>query len=100
MHTEGYVYLSAPNHPLASNGYVLEHRLAIEEKMRTEDPDHPFLVDGYLAEGIVVHHRDNSKNHNAPSNLMAMTLSAHLRWHNSGKLPEPWECWPNIHPAA
>lgn len=99
-HRDGYIYQSKPQHPLTSNGYVLQHRLVMEDRMREEVPDHPFLTEGYLPVAIHVHHRDNDKANNHPGNLMAMTGEAHLRWHNSSRLPDPWECWPNIHPAA
>lgn len=100
MHSDGYVYQACPGHPLASNGYVFQHRLVVEEVMRSDAPGHPFLIGGYLDAEIHVHHRDSDKTNNHPDNLMAMTREAHLRWHNSATLPKPWECWPNVHPAA
>lgn len=99
-HSDGYIYERCPDHPLSSNSYVFQHRLVVERRMLEEVPDHPFIADGYLPVKIHVHHRDEDRSNNHPDNLMAMTESAHRRWHNSGTLPDPWECWPNVHPAA
>jgi len=99
-HADGYVYVRVPDHPNQSSGYVFEHRLVIERKMQQEAPDHPFLVDGYLSQKLSVHHRDENRENNDPSNLMAITKAAHLAWHRQGIIPEPWECWPNIHPGV
>lgn len=104
-HSGGYVYHRCVEHPFTSPStpYVFEHRLVMEEWMRREAPDHPFLVevDGekYLDRKIHVHHRDEDRSNNAPENLQAMTNTAHRRWHESGTLPGPDECWPACHPG-
>lgn len=100
MHSDGYVYERAPNHPLQSNGYVLQHRLILERRMQQECPGHTFLKDGVIPSSFHVHHRDEDRLNNDPENLMAMTGAAHRSWHNTGRLPEPDECWPNVHPGA
>jgi len=97
---DGYVCIRSTDHPNQSNGYVFEHRLRVEEMMQKDAPSHPFLVGGHLSPEISVHHRDEKRANNEPSNLMAMTRCAHLAWHLSAKIPEPWECWPNIHPGG
>jgi len=97
---DGYIYRRDAAHPMQSNSYVLEHRLVIEEELRRHDPSHPFLVDGYLSHEISVHHRDRNRANNDASNLMAITPAAHSSWHNTGRIPEPWECWPNVHPET
>jgi len=97
---DGYVCIRSADHPNQSNGYVFEHRLRVEEMMQKDAHNHPFLVGGYLSPAISVHHRDRDRVNNKPGNLMAMTVGAHSSWHNAGKLPEPWECWPNIHPGG
>lgn len=99
-HSDGYTYILSPDHPSQSHGYVLRHRLVVEEMMRKECPSHPFLINGHLPPEILVHHRDENKLNDDPGNLMAMTRFAHIAWHQSGRLPDPWECWPNIHPGA
>lgn len=100
VHRDGYLYRRSADHPNQSNGYVFEHRLVIEDEMRQKAPDHPFMVNGYLAKELSVHHRDHDRLNNSPENLMAMTPEAHAGWHQSGRIPKPWECWPNVHPGA
>jgi hypothetical protein len=99
-HSDGYVYRHAPDHPYSSNGYVLEHRLVIEKRMRKETPRHRWIENGFLPLEILVHHRDEDRSNNDPGNLMAITPSAHIRWHRSGKKPDKTECWPHVHPGV
>jgi hypothetical protein len=86
-------------HPFAANGngYVMEHRLTIEDVMRRCVPDHPFLVeiDGvrYLRREIHVHHIDGDKCNNAFENLVAMTQVAHWATHH-GFTPKQKTYWP------
>ncbi len=82
QHTEGYVYVSAPDHPLSSNGYVLEHRLVMERWLKENDPGSPFLI-RVLSPDFVVHHEDGDKENNAIDNLVCMTPSEHLKHHNA-----------------
>jgi hypothetical protein len=64
----GYIKIRLPEHPFAKDGYVFEHRLAVEERTRKYFPDHPCLVkiDGvkYLKPSAVVHHVDETKDNN------------------------------------
>lgn len=86
MHSDGYVYRFAPHHPFASNGYVFEHRLVMEEWLRENQPDSPFLVElgwaKYLSPDFVVHHKDEDREHNAIGNLECLTAAEHVRHHN------------------
>lgn len=86
-HADGYVYRHARDHPFASNGYVFEHRLVMEEWLRANDPDSPFLIrlgdQLYLSPDFVVHHRDEDKANNCIENLECMTPADHRRHHNA-----------------
>ena len=103
-HSGGYLYIRVKGHPFCKNeGYVFEHRIVVETRMRSEVPTHPFLVeiDGqlYLSPKIDVHHIDNIKRNNRPSNLLACTPMAHRAIHN-GDAPMQGETWPEIEGAA
>lgn len=98
-HTDGYLYVSVSNHPFFSlQKYVLEHRLVMERWMRSKLKDHSFLVDVggvlYLRPEISVHHMNEVKRDNRPSNLIACTSSAHRTIHNGG-IPVPGSYWPD-----
>ena len=84
-HSDGYTYKHAPDHPFSSNGYVFEHRLVAEERLRVVDPDSVFLIKlgdrKYLRPEISVHHIDGDKTNNAPDNLMVVTNSEHQKIH-------------------
>jgi hypothetical protein len=93
--TNGYVSLWVTEHPFAANasrtgGYILEHRLVMEEHLRKTDPTSPYLVevDGrlYLPRGIEVHHRNGVKTDNRIENLQAMTRSEHTAHHAPERL--------------
>lgn len=62
IHNEGYVLLKMPNHPNANNGYVLEHRYIMEQKLGR-----------YLESYEVVHHIDHNKQNNSIENLELLT---------------------------
>jgi hypothetical protein len=66
-----YWKVHKPEHPNASKqGYVLEHRLVMEEKL------------GRLLERHeIVHHIDEDTLNNDPENLEVMTQSEHARLH-------------------
>jgi len=84
---DGYVYRAAPHHPYASNTYVLEHRLVMEQYLRENEPDSPNLIQlgfqRYLSPEMHVHHIDEDKTNNVASNLMCMTPSDHRKHHNA-----------------
>ncbi len=90
MTPDGYVLVSIKNHPYSTGGYVREHRLVIEDWLRINDPDNPFLVDvdgiKYLREEYQVHHCNRIKIDNRPENLVVVTQSAHNGIHNPGKI--------------
>ncbi|TEB09188.1 HNH endonuclease signature motif containing protein [Pelotomaculum propionicicum] len=71
VHSDGYIYCFKPDHPHASNGYVFQHRLVMEEK-----------IGRYLKPDEVVHHIDGNKTNNNPDNLLLTTCSEHTRLHN------------------
>jgi hypothetical protein len=89
----GYVQILMPEHPLAKDGYMAEHRLVVEERTRKEDSDSSLLVEiegkKYLISSAVVHHIDEVKTNNRSENLMLLeNQSAHAFIHNS---PLPME---------
>jgi hypothetical protein len=100
-HTDGYLYERRPGHPFSSNGYVLQHRLIVEDAMRDEAPSHRFIarVSGvaYLSPQIDVHHRNGDRKDNRLDNLVAMEPAAHRALHG-GQLPEPGSFWPPCDP--
>lgn len=70
--TKGYVYVHSPKHP-ASNleGYVMEHRLVMEEKLGR-----------YLTATEVIHHINGQKNQNNIENLeLVSDRGAHTKKH-------------------
>jgi hypothetical protein len=86
-HTDGYVYVRAPDHPLASNGYVLEHRLVMEDWLKANAPESEYLVPYFgtlvLSPAIHVHHRDEDRGNNAIENLVCMTPAEHQTHHRA-----------------
>ena len=85
MHSDGYIYQYAPDHPFSSRGYVLQHRLRAEEHLRLVDPDSICLVrlgdKKYLRPEFLVHHKDLDKTNNSPDNLLVVTNSEHQKIH-------------------
>jgi HNH endonuclease/NUMOD3 motif len=83
---DGYVFILSPDHPLASHGYVPEHRLVVERFLRATQPDSPYLLrlgnQLYLRPEFIVHHEDEVKDNNVIENLRPMTKNEHKRWHN------------------
>ena len=61
-HKAGYVMISCPTHPRASNGYVFEHILVVEEMLGRQ-----------LHGNENVHHRNGLKADNRPENLEVWT---------------------------
>ncbi len=72
---KGYRHIYRPKHHLArKDGWVAEHRVIAEK-----------IIGRRLKRGEVVHHRDENKVNNAPSNLMVYASNAaHLRGHAKG----------------
>ena len=90
---KGYITILSPGHPFAVDGYVLEHRLVVEDRTRREDPANQLLVEvngeKYLSPKAVVHHIDEVKDNNKSENLMLLpNQKAHAFIHNS---PLPME---------
>lgn len=71
----GYQYRKAEYHPLAtSRGYVLEHRLMMENHLGK-----------YLPEGAVVHHKNGVRDDNRLDNLEYIPeQSRHAKQHDTG----------------
>ncbi len=71
IYREGYYMIHVENHPNATKqGYVLEHRAAMESK-----------IGRYLSKEEVVHHINLNKSDNRISNLMIMSDSDHKSYH-------------------
>lgn len=69
----GYIKVYCSAHPKADmSGYVLEHRLAMEQ-----------YLGRYLTDDEIVHHVDGNKNNNDISNLQVMTRAEHMRLHDN-----------------
>jgi HNH endonuclease len=67
--SNGYVLIRLPNHPLADvRGYVYEHRVVAEKKIGRS-----------LLPSEQVHHRDENKQNNDPSNLEVVQDGHHHR---------------------
>ena len=70
----GYVWQYAPDHPRASKGYVLQHRLLMEQSLGR-----------YLEGTEEVHHINGVKNDNRLENLVTLTHSEHRAAHRGQK---------------
>lgn len=68
----GYIYIYSPQHPYAtSTGYVREHRLKIEDKIKR-----------YLLPKEIVHHKNRKINDNNINNLLlCISQKEHFKWH-------------------
>ena len=67
LHTKGYVYQYAPDHPNADKrGYVLQHRLRVSE-----------AIGRPLTEDEIIDHIDENKRHNEVYNLHILTNREH-----------------------
>ena len=94
---DGYVIEYRPRHPFAVRGWLMQHRLVMEQWMREQSFSHEFLIehDGekYLRSGIEVHHRDEVKHNNERENLVACTRFGHRAMHY-GKPVKRGDAWP------
>lgn len=81
-----YVWELAPGHHLQNRwGWVAQHRLIGEDivgrrLVQSKDP----------TKGEVVHHKDENRLNNDPSNLEVMTISDHRSHHTRKKNEERW----------
>ena len=77
IRSDGYVLIYVPGHPNSGNGYVLEHRYIMEQKLGR-----------YLEPDESVHHKDHNKQNNSIDNLELIKNSEHTRKHQleKGKL--------------
>lgn len=71
---KGYLRILAWDHPNNNKGYMLAHRLLMEQK-----------IGRLLRDEEVVHHIDEDKLHNELSNLFLCTPDEHTRIHNRDK---------------
>lgn len=86
--SHGYVRLWQAAHPYADrDGFVLEHRLVVEDHLRSSEPASEYLHrlgnQSYLRPDIVVHHIDGVKDNNERANLVPLTVSEHTRLHHA-----------------
>lgn len=97
MHSDGYVLVRVTSHPFNVSGYVMQHRLIVEDWLREACPTHAFLVDvdgvKYLRRDIDVHHGNEEKADNRRENLTACTHAAHRDIHD-GRAVMRGTVWP------
>ena len=82
----GYKKIRVLDHPFKDcDGFVFEHRLVAEEFLLTDE--NSIEIDGkkYLRRELVVHHIDENKLNNNPSNLKIMSAEEHMSYHKGGE---------------
>jgi len=68
---DGYIYVIAKDHPFATKGYILEHRLIMEKK-----------IGRYLKSQEIVHHINSNPSDNRIKNLMLFPdIFSHRKHH-------------------
>lgn len=69
----GYLHELCPSHPRANHwGFVPQHRLVVEREQNSFLPSH-----------MQVHHKDEVKSNNDPSNLQVLTRREHMALHRT-----------------
>lgn len=95
--SNGYIYARTKDHPFRSNNYMLKHRLVMEEWLREEFPESPFLVrqgeNLYLSPDALIHHINRNRRDNRRRNLIVCSVGSHLLIHR-GIMPEVGAYWP------
>ena len=84
--SHGYYIVHKKEHPFCDKeGFVLEHRLVVEENYQNYDSKYFVEVDGkyYLRKEFEVHHINEITTDNRPENLMILTHSEHKKLHCS-----------------
>lgn len=79
----GYRKIRKLDHPFKDcNGFVFEHRLVAEQYLLTEE--NSVVIEGkkYLKPEYDVHHKDENRLNNNPSNLQVLTKKEHRTLHN------------------
>jgi len=84
----GYILLRNISHPFSSKkGFVLSHRLIMEEYLRSFNPESEYLIEFnnqlFLSPNVIVHHKNQNKLDNRIKNLQIMDLSEHIILHNN-----------------
>ena len=72
MQHKGYILFWQPKHPNNVKGYVYEHRLVMEAKLKR-----------LLKSDELVHHKNQLKHDNRIENLQIMTAAEHLKHHKA-----------------
>lgn len=75
----GYVRIRKPDHPCAVQGWVLEHRIVMEDHLGR-----------YLTKDEAVHHINGNRTDNRIENLSLMTMVDHIKLENTGKKRKPF----------
>ncbi len=95
--TDGYPLKKVYDHPFSWGGYILKHRLTMEEWLREEMPNSEYLIpfgnSFYLSPDAVVHHLDFDKQNGRRRNLLVCRKGTHSAIH-FGVYPKPGTYWP------